>query len=74
MLPIIKSNKPEPERLKFYDIAIGQVYTYGQGLYVYMRVDGDRSVCLTDATVTKRLDDRQHFGLRLLEAELHVKV
>lgn len=73
MLPIIKSDKPKPRELKFSDIVEGQVYTYGNGQYVYMRVFGDKSVCLTDATVTAVLDDSMHYGLRILEAELHVK-
>lgn len=74
MLPIIKSNGPKPAELKFSDIVEGQVYTYGNGMYTYMRVFGDRAVCLTDATLTPVLTDKVHFGLRILEAELHVKV
>lgn len=73
MLPIIKSDKPKPRELKFSDVVEGQVYTYGNGRYVYMRVFGDKSVCLTDATVTCVLDDNMHYGLRILEAELHVE-
>ena len=73
MLPIITARKSKPKELKFSDIKDGQVYTYGSGRYVYMRVCGDKSVCLTDATVTEVLDDSMHYGLRILEAELHVK-
>ena len=73
MLPIITARKPKPRELKFSDIVEGQVYTYGNGHYVYMRVFGDKSVCLTDATVTAVLSDSTHYGLRILEAELHVK-
>lgn len=73
MLPIITARKPKPKELKFSDIVEGQVYTYGNGQFVYMRVFGDKAVCLTDATVTAVLDDNMHYGLRILEAELHVE-
>ena len=73
MLPIITARKSKPKELKFSDIVAGQVYTYGSGRCVYMRVYGDKSVCLTDATVSGVLDDSMHYGLRILEAELHVK-
>ncbi len=72
-MQIIKSRRDEPKNLRFSDVQVGQVYTYGTGKYIYMKVQGDRAVCLTDACVTEYLGDSLHYDLRILEAELYVK-
>lgn len=74
-MQIIKSrlDKPGGGGLKFSDIQVGQVYTYGTGEYIYMKAHGECAMCLTDARVTGYLDDSLHYDLRILEAELHVK-
>lgn len=66
--------RKSPRAIVFSDIIEGQVYTYGNGCHIYMRINGDRSICLNDNTLTPRLDDTLHFGLRILEAELHVNL